>query len=272
MPNFFGMAEVVHGLDIPGTRVTTMYEGFHGTIYGNFVDKNAVDINVVQKWAGDRPARILDLCCGLGRFARNLAAAGHSVTAVDLSEDMIARARELWNGQAERSPGSVEFVTGDVTSLDLAEKFDAVVVGGLSLSTFDDDGRAAALRTSRRHLADGGTLLRDYMPRPGWEGIKENHIPFSFPSDQGKAFTVMSVRQAPAEGRQISNMYSEIIGEDGSTRRILSAETVAYLDPPVVAAETRNAGFRIDEEMEIKLPAGPDDTFLRFVMMRCTAG
>ncbi|MDT0300936.1 class I SAM-dependent methyltransferase [Streptomonospora wellingtoniae] len=265
------MTEVIHGLDIPGTQVTTMYDGFHGTIYGSFVDQRAVDINVVQKWAGDRPARILDLCCGVGRFARTLAADGHSVTAVDLSEDMIGRARGLWHDKAGQAPGRVEFMTGDATSLDLGEQFDVIVVGGLSLSTLDDDGRISTLKVIRRHLAHGGTLLCDYMPRPDWTGTKENHLSFSFPSDNGKAFTVMSVRQAPSEGRQISNMYSEIIGENGSTQRILSAETVGYLDPPTVVEELQSAGLRVEEEVEIKLPTGSDDSFFCFVMVRCTA-
>lgn len=66
-------------------------------------------------------ARVLDVGCGCGLpVARDLAAAGHRLTGVDLSDVQLERARRL--------VPQAEFVRGDVTTLDWpAASFDAIV-------------------------------------------------------------------------------------------------------------------------------------------------
>jgi ubiquinone/menaquinone biosynthesis C-methylase UbiE len=64
--------------------------------------------------------RILDAACGTGRHSKHLAVAGHDVTGVDASPEMLALARES-------VPGAT-FVEGDLCNLDFADDgFDAVV-------------------------------------------------------------------------------------------------------------------------------------------------
>jgi SAM-dependent methyltransferase len=80
-----------------------------------------------RPWTGELcrriPAgsRVLDLGCGSGvPVARDLSAAGHLVTGVDISEVQVRRARE-------RVP-QAEFIRADATTVDFgAESFDAVV-------------------------------------------------------------------------------------------------------------------------------------------------
>ncbi|MEV5966493.1 class I SAM-dependent methyltransferase [Kribbella sp. NPDC051952] len=66
-------------------------------------------------------SRVLDVGCGSGvPIARELTAAGHHVTGVDISEVQIQRAREL--------VPAAEFIRADATTLDFPpESFDAVV-------------------------------------------------------------------------------------------------------------------------------------------------
>src|SRR4051812_27587858 len=59
---------------------------------------------------------VLDLGCGLGRLTRPLAARARHVVAVDVSAEMLARARELNAGL-----GNVEWVHGDGRTLPDAE-------------------------------------------------------------------------------------------------------------------------------------------------------
>src|SRR4051794_32184177 len=57
-------------------------------------------------------ATVLDLGCGVGRLTRPLAERAGRVIALDVSPEMLARARDNVNGVS-----NVEFVLGDGTSL-----------------------------------------------------------------------------------------------------------------------------------------------------------
>ncbi|WP_432921539.1 class I SAM-dependent methyltransferase [Microbispora sp. CA-135349] len=68
------------------------------------------------------PGRALDAACGTGRHARKLVELGHRVTGVDLSPEMLAKAKE-------QSP-EVDWRTGDLADLPLESgSFDLVVCG-----------------------------------------------------------------------------------------------------------------------------------------------
>src|SRR5262245_11431724 len=59
-----------------------------------------------------RGQRVLDLACGYGTASRYLAQRGAWVTGLDLSDRMLARAREREPGQ----PLGIRYVQGDATS------------------------------------------------------------------------------------------------------------------------------------------------------------
>ncbi|MDR2901613.1 MAG: class I SAM-dependent methyltransferase [Lactobacillales bacterium] len=66
------------------------------------------------------PARILDIGCGPGNNAAYLSALGYTVVGVDLSENMLALARQ-------KSPGTT-FIKQDIAHLDFPESsFDHAV-------------------------------------------------------------------------------------------------------------------------------------------------
>jgi len=72
---------------------------------------------------------LLDLCCGTGQLAVHFLQAGYHVVGVDLSEPMLAYARE--NAGSFLSAGLAHFVLGDASSFVLDKSF------GLVVSTFD---------------------------------------------------------------------------------------------------------------------------------------
>ena len=83
------------------------------------------------------PAEVLDLCSAPGGKAMQMAAAGHRVTAVDLSEQRLERLAE----NLERTSLAAELVCADALTLEPGRQFDAVLL----------DAPCSATGTFRRH-------------------------------------------------------------------------------------------------------------------------
>jgi SAM-dependent methyltransferase len=82
-----------------------------------------------------RNQRVLDVCCGYGRHALLLAAAGMRVTGVDVNPLFLRRARAA----AKRAGLDVDFIQSDVRTLELKPIFDAAVNMFTSIGYFDSE-------------------------------------------------------------------------------------------------------------------------------------
>lgn len=67
---------------------TNPAERYYARVYRSFLARNLDGL-----YAGETPRRILDVDCGTGRFATDLASRGHEVTALDYMPDAIEMAR-----------------------------------------------------------------------------------------------------------------------------------------------------------------------------------
>lgn len=105
----------------------------------------------------DRTARVLDMGCGTGLAARAIARredfSGH-ITGVDLSPYLVAAAKRL--ASEERLAEHLEFLAGDVRTLNFADgSFDAVI-GHTLLSHVEDP--LAVLKEAARVVRPGGMI------------------------------------------------------------------------------------------------------------------
>ncbi len=99
--------------------------------------------------------RVLDLGCGNGYFARELARRGARVTGVDIAPRMIEHARR---SEVHR-PLGVEYVVSDAASLEdhFGDRAFDMVTSCLALQDMPDP--AGALREAARVLRPGGRLV-----------------------------------------------------------------------------------------------------------------
>jgi len=118
---------------------------------------------LLQKYAPGARS-ILELGCGTGGHAIELAAQGYELHGVDLSAQMLAMAQEKL---AAAPQGRLSFEQADIRTLRLKRKFDTVVAlfHVLSYQTTADD-LAATFATARAHLNPGGVLLCDFWYGP----------------------------------------------------------------------------------------------------------
>ena len=116
---------------------------------------------LAARWAEDTllrhgaGQRVLDLGCGTGRDAAHLHQAGRQVVGADLSEEMLAYAREFHPGP--------EYMRADLRRFDLGSRaFDAVVCMDSSLLyCHTNDELDGLLDSCRRALEPGGLLVAE---------------------------------------------------------------------------------------------------------------
>ena len=101
---------------------------------------------------------VLDVPCGNGRHARQLAVRGMRVLGIDACPEFIAEATEH-----ARSAGHdrTHFECRDMRDLPVTASFDAVVCLGGSFGYFGDEGDAGFLADCARALRPGGWLVLD---------------------------------------------------------------------------------------------------------------
>jgi len=113
-------------------------------------------------------AKVLDLCCGIGRHSLTLAERGYSVTGVDFSPLLINRAEEI--ACLRGLDKEVRFIEGDMRGIhELLESeertFDAVINMNTSLGYYTDFDDEEILRQLERLAKAGGLLVIDIANR-----------------------------------------------------------------------------------------------------------
>jgi SAM-dependent methyltransferase len=102
--------------------------------------------------------RVLDVCCGRGRHARELAGRGYRVTGIDLDAEAVA--------EASRLAPDAEFRALDVRELgSLGQEFDAGFSLGQTFGLFDAVTNAQVLGAMGGRLRPGGRIVLDVFDR-----------------------------------------------------------------------------------------------------------
>jgi SAM-dependent methyltransferase len=124
------------------------------------------DLDLWRGLAEDAGGPVLDLGCGTGRVALDLAARGFEVTGLDSDPALIDTLR----ARARERQLRVDAVAADVRSFELGRTF-ALAISPMQVAQLlgGADGRARMLAAVRRHLQPGGLLAVALAnPFDGW--------------------------------------------------------------------------------------------------------
>ena len=164
----------------------------------------AVRTGMLDSWMLDSLGNVggksaIDIGCGEGRFSRLLSHLGASVTGVDLTEALIARARAMSTGEA--------YILGDAENLNdvESESFDIAVSYIVLVDLLD---YRSAINAAYRVLRPGGRFvvcnihpMRSSVPG-GW--IKQGDTKLFYPVDN---YTDEGPREFNWFGRTFVNMH-----------------------------------------------------------------
>jgi len=126
--------------------------------------------------------KILDMGCGTGTHAILLSKDNFDVTGVDLSNQMITLAKQ----KVKNSELSINFLQGDMTTINLKQKFDVCISMFSSLCYLTDIPTfKKTLKNICKHLKKDGILIFDFwngnavlhdLPNPRTKKVKNDSI------------------------------------------------------------------------------------------------
>jgi SAM-dependent methyltransferase len=201
----------------------------------------AVDLELWREIADAHRGPIVDIACGTGRVALDLARRGREVIAVDTEADLLEALR------ARAAGLQLCTIEADARELVLAEPVTLIIVPMQSVQLFDGaPGRAAFLRRAKAALAPGGTLamaIADTLsaasgdeleaPQPDLrevDGVLYSSRPIAL-HDHPDAVTIERIR--------------EVVERDGTRAVSQDLVTLDKLSAQELEAEGAAAGFTV---------------------------
>jgi len=192
------------------------------------------------EWLTRRGASVrtgLDLGCGTGVLCGALSARGVAAAGIDLSEGMIALARE-------RYP-ACRFTVADMTAYAPAETFDLVTCTGDALNhLFSLEDVERVFRNVYGYLAPGGYFVFDLL--------RETEIPEGEPFELPYSDAVRAVFQTDRDGEEIVRLRVAVYENGEKTLEEEIREKVH--DPETVCALLRRTGFTVLQCADRLLP------------------
>lgn len=228
-------------------NVFDKYAGYYDLLYHDKNYQAEVDyIDSLLRRHKTSAQNILELGCGTGIHAAMLAAKGHSVLGVDISEGMLKRARARSHDQ------KIGFAHGDARDFRTDKKFDTVVSLFHVMSYQNSNADvAAAIQTANIHLDIGGHLIFDFWYAPA--------VLTQLPEVRVKRLeneTIRVIRLAEPQhepNRSVVHVCYEICVEDklsNEIKRIHEKHSMRYFSLPEVQLFLERGGFELKAHEE----------------------
>jgi SAM-dependent methyltransferase len=207
------------------------------------------DLYLWRELAAAAGGPVLDLGCGTGRVALDLAEWGHDVTAVDHDPELVralaARARERGLRVRAEVADARALALGVRHALAIAPMQVAQLMGGAG-------GRAALLRSARLHLTSGGVLALAIADP--YEGIPSDDALPPLPDvreDAGWVYSSMPVAVRPEDGATAIDRLRQIVAPSGELTESMFTIRLDSVTADELEDEGRAAGFGVRERRSV---------------------
>jgi SAM-dependent methyltransferase len=201
------------------------------------------DLDLWRSLAADAGGPILDLGCGTGRVALDLAERGFTVTGIDSDPELVAALRARARARGVR----VEAVTGDARSFELATTF-ALVVSPMQVVQLlgGGDGRARMLAAVRRHLVPGGVFAAALAnPFEGWSDDESLPPLPDVREEDGWVYSSTPTGVRRADGSFMIDRHRQAVSPTGEMTEERSTIALDAVTAEELEAEAARAGFDV---------------------------
>jgi SAM-dependent methyltransferase len=185
---------------------------------------------------------VLDVGCGTGALLHRARRAGHRgrLCGLDPAVAMLEQARKR---------SDIEWILGDLQSVDWDREFDLVVMTGHAFQVFvEDEDLRSSLAAIRSALKDGGRFAfetRNPLVRE-WERWTPDH-PVVVTSPTGATVRMERSVETPVEGDIVR--FTLTYTSAGWERPKVSWSTLRFLDAGALAVFLSRAGLAVEEQL-----------------------
>ena len=202
---------------------------------------------IEQEISFNKSVKILDVGCGTGRHSIELSKRGYNITGIDLSDSLLAKARE----KAEKQDLRIDFLKYDARNLPFKNEYDLVIMlceGAFPLME-TDEMNYEILKNATKSLKEGGKVIFTTLNGlfPLYHSVEEFH---ASTSEEGNAtyrsntFDLMTFRDYN---------ITEIEDDDGNRKELECNER--YYVPSEISWLLKTLGYMKIEIFGAKLGA-----------------
>ena len=218
-------------------------------------------------YGGDADRTVLDVCCGVGTLAEHFLEHGFTVTGLDLSEPMLAIARQKLRTYLE--DGQARLIQADATSFSVDDRF------ALATSTFDALNMlqsSAALSSCfacvHRALGPDGMFVFELMTQRGF-WLDYNYLGVRDTEDE--IYILKSVYDG---AEKAASRMTGFIRDGERWERFDEYRTPTFFPAPAVVAALHEAGWaqvRITSTDDLHTPVADPEQFDRIFFVATSA-